>query len=289
MGSKRLKLGGMLKKGKPSGSDSGSEAGIQKIIYFDEGSAADYVQIMSGGVMKNVTELLDENDRSGAVGAEAKAGFNFKLLQALTGLGASASADASIDASFNSSIVAKSIVTNTVLTDFLSVLPKDEGDENPVKMFTAYGIGQIENSLAGYALLTPFFSMLRSGQGIPAGDFNISVDKLDSTLKNAKGYFEFLGEKDGQRVIFRFNNSSFKNNYKASDLMRMDLTIYAVKVGTCSVNNLDIDNEFKVGPHYTQDNPDYNDGDASQADNGLEDDELLDMFDVFLAGVNVHA
>ena len=62
--------------------------------------------------------------------------------------------------------------------------------------------------------------MLNGGANIPAGEFYIAIDKLDNTIKNAKSYYEFVGIREEEKVIFRFNIKSFKNNYKAADFRK---------------------------------------------------------------------
>jgi hypothetical protein len=127
--------------------------------------------------------------------------------------------------------------------------------------------------------------MLRGGKGIRAGDFDISIDKLDSTIKSAKGYFEYIGRKENDQVILRFNNSSFKNNYKVSDLSRMDLIIYAVLVGKSSIAELDIDYELHIPPSITQDNPEYTESFVQDQGRSTTLDNKMNMYDVLLAGV----
>lgn len=127
--------------------------------------------------------------------------------------------------------------------------------------------------------------MFKSGQGISAGDFDISVDKLDTALAKAKGYLEFLGEREGvnDRVILRFNRAAFKNNYRSTDLMKMHLTLYAVHVGSCSLDDLAADNEIKLEGFTSQDNPDYIPKKPVQQ--RVDITEELEMYDVILAGV----
>lgn len=62
-------------------------------------------------------------------------------------------------------------------------------------------------------MVSPYLSMLKSGSSIPAGEFNIAVDKLDNALRHAKGYYEFVGTKGRSRAILRFNINSFRNSY----------------------------------------------------------------------------
>ena len=70
-------------------------------------------------------------------------------------------------------------------------------------------------------MVSPYLSMLRNGSSIPAGEFNIAIDKLDNALRHAKGYYEFVGTKGKSRVILRFNINSFRNSYTISDLLKM--------------------------------------------------------------------
>lgn len=259
---------------------------ISKIVYFDEGSVADYIQIINKGVLRLSTELFKENTTSTASGvstsAKASVGGSIKPL---LGLEASVSADAAFDSSSNSGVVAKSIITNTVLTDFFDVL--SDKDKN-VEDFEGLQIDAIPGSLSHMALLTPYMAMLRSGKGIPAGEFNISIDKLDSTIKNAKGYFEFLGTNSEKSIILRFNNSSFKNNYRASDLSRMNLVVYAVQVGESTLEELNINRELNVDAAITQDDPDYIEEPLQAREPDAVSAIRMKMYDVILAGVKTN-
>ena len=86
--------------------------------------------------------------------------------------------------------------------------------------------------------------------------------------------------------MFRFNIKSFKNNYKATDLQKMDISIYAIKVGKSSIEKLNIDNEFEIEEKYfKKDNPKYEKKQKEPEDKFKE--EELDVYDVLLAGVEV--
>ena len=74
-------------------------------------------------------------------------------------------------------------------------------------------------------MVSPYLSMLIVGSLLPAGEFNIAIDKLDNALRNAKGYYEFVGTKARSRVVLRFNINAFRNSYTISDLLKMDLSI----------------------------------------------------------------
>ena len=259
-----------------------------KIAYFDKGSATDFVQILHGGGLKTTTELFESGeDKGGAtVNAEAKVGLG-ALVHGLLGAKASAGVDASLSTSFDSGEMAKSIITNTLLTDFLACVPPSGGSS--IHVFEGYDISPVSNSMSSFMLLTPYLGMLRSGSSISAGDFAISLDRIDDAIKKGKGYYEFLAvsktdEKD--RRLLRFNGSALKNNYKLPDLTKMDLLFYAVKVGKTCIADLDVKSELEfVGSSGMPKNPDYPVSCAAAGGDSVADDEELDMYDVILAGV----
>mgnify|MGYP007014206875 FL=1 len=256
------------------------EKKLCKVVYFDEDSVTDYVQIVSGGELEKTAELLKESNKQIGTEASAKASFG-TVVAALLGLKVSAGASVDAEASFNANKMVKNIVKNTILTDFLEIVRKDT---NNISSFYGYDITAPKESMTYVALISPYLSMFKGGAGIPAGEFNIALEKLDNTIKSAKGYYEFLGEKDNKRVIFRFNINAFRNNYKAPDLMKMDISIYAIKVGKSSVSELNFNNEFDIDSSGTQDNPEY---DGNLKGDKLEDTEILDVYDVLLAGVEI--
>lgn len=262
---------------------------IVKVVYFDEGSATDFVQIAHGGGLKTTTQLFESSKDEGRASAEAEAKLSLgDLLQGLLGAKLSAGVDASITTSFDSGEVAKSIITNTLLTDFLACVEPSSSFPS-VEIFRGFDIVPVNNSMSSFMLLTPYLGMLRGGSSVSAGDFAISLDRIDDAIKKAKGYYEFLAirkDEPSDRRLLRFNGSALKNNYKLTDLTKMDLLFYAVKVGKSSMAELDITSELELtGVGGGTKNPDYPfDGSAiDEIDEGICSD--LDMYDVILAGV----
>lgn len=255
---------------------------LAKVVYFDEDSVTDYVQMVSGGVLEKTTELLKESNKGIDGKGEVKIGFS-TVLAALMGIKASAAAEVDLDASFNTSKMAKNIVKNTILTDFIDIV----GDRKckGIEKFEDYNISAPKESLTYVALISPYLSMLKGGTGIPAGEFSIAIEKIENTLKNAKGYYEFLGENNVRQVIFRFNIKAFRNNYKASDLMKMDIAIYAIKVGRTALSNLNFNKEFDLEETVKVDNPSYTKEDIIPEEN---DNSVVDVYDVLLAGVEIN-
>lgn len=265
---------------------------ICKIVYFDEDSVTDYVQIVAGGELENTTELLKSRDAQEAqsVQANGKVGIS-GIFKALLGWEAGASADVSAGLSFNSSKMVKNIVKNTILTDFLKTIEDvSQGGTNSrlpkgtIKQFKGYKISAVEDSLSYMVMVSPYLNMLKSGSSIPAGEFNIAVDKLDNALRHAKGYYEFVGTKGRSRVILRFNINSFRNSYTISDLLKMDLSIYAIKVGRTSLENLNVNKELGMKVSLIpKDNPSYEPN--ADTEEAAATSPTLDVFDVLLAGV----
>ncbi|EHK2348591.1 hypothetical protein KCL53_001710 [Clostridium perfringens] len=269
---------------------------ICKIVYFDEDSVTDYVQIMAGGKLEKTTELLNETKKNvdGKINAGAKGGIT-GIFSALVGLEARASIDTSIGATLNTSKMAKNIVKNTILTDFLAILNKDINNnfngktklKGTIKNFKKYKISIEKNSLSYMVMVSPYFSMFNDNSTIQAGELNIEAGKLDDTLKSAKGYYEFIGTKGENQVILRFNINSLKNNYKISDLLKMDLSIYAIKVGESTLEKLNINKELDIDiPEIKKINPSYEEVN-DEIDSNKSNDKILDVYDVLLAGVEV--
>lgn len=268
---------------------------ICKIVYFDEESVTDYVQIVAGGELENTMELLKSRDvqEEQNVQANGKVGIS-GVFKALLGWEASASAGISAGLTFDSSKMVKNIVKNTILTDFIKTIEDASVGKNTsrlpkgtIKQFKGYKISAEEDSLSYMVMVSPYLSMLKSGTSIPAGEFNIAIDKLDHALRNAKGYYEFVGTKGRSRVILRFNINSFRNSYTISDLLKMDLSIYAIKVGRTSLANLNVNKELGMNVSIIpKDNPSYEPNTDSEEDTSAN--AVLDVFDVLLAGVEAN-
>lgn len=264
---------------------------ICKIVYFDEESVTDYVQIIAGGEMETTTELLKsrEGAESQKVEASGKTGIS-GVFKALLGWEATAGGEVSAGLSFNSNKMVRNIVKNTILTDFLRILDEEEAKKSAsktnrgaIKKFEGYIISAEKDSLSYMVMVSPYLSMLR-GASVPAGEYNIAIDKLENVLKSAKGYYEFVGTRGRSKVILRFNINSFKNGYTISDLLKMNLSIYAIKVGRTTLDMLNVNKELDMDVSIIpKDNPTYVEETESEDENVGR--KGLDVFDVLLAGV----
>ena len=189
-----------------------------KIIYFDEDSVTDYLQLMSGGALEKTTELLDSttSQKEVTTNAGGRAGIG-GIFKALLGLEAELSVGVSVGGSFNRDKMIKNIIKNTILTDFVNILDGVDDKKavaklpkGTVKKFQGYKISVERESLSYFVMVSPYMNMFQTGSIIPSGELNISLDKLDNVLRNAKGYYEFIGVKGKGKVVLRFNINSFK-------------------------------------------------------------------------------
>lgn len=257
---------------------------LSKIVYFDEGSVTDYVQIVAGGKLEKTTELLDlDNDNGEAdVKAEASVGIS-GIFKSLIGVGAKAETNANVNISYKSESLVKTILQNTILTDFLD-LAKDES--LGIKKYNDVEIKVIKDSLSFIVMVAPYLKMFKDGAFKLDSDLNLSVDmiKIDDSIKMAKGYFEFEGISNQESIILRFNIESFRNNYKVADLLKMRLSIFAVPVGKVERKKLSITSELSMAGssigESEYDNPEY----GIDEENTKEEDCLM-VYDVLLAGV----
>lgn len=238
---------------------------MNKIIYFDEIAATDYVDIKNGG-RKNIDKNYSR-DIKGEINTGIKAETKtLGILQQILNFGAKAS----LEASALSSNIVKTYISNTILTDFLNVFDKNE-KKNDIVIFSNPKLEAYENSMTFLKMYAPYMKMLN------IKDIPINITEIDSILTNAKGYYELIAYiNETRKVIFRFNIGAFRNNYSLNDILKMDLKYYAIKVGTYPEDKLAIEKEFPV----TNEEPDvYN------VMNKQDINNELDVYDVILAGV----
>ncbi len=172
------------------------------------------------------------------------------------------------------------------MTDFLDIV---ENEESHIVVFDDIKIKVIKDSLSYVIMIAPYMKMLK-GEGLNLNtDLDLSIDivNMDDSIKLAKRYFEFEGIVENDSVILRFNIESFKNNYKISDLLKIDLIIYAVPVGKVERKNISIVSEINaaMAEEVSYDNPIY--GEDERAEEVISRD-LLTVYDVLLAGVAQH-
>lgn len=265
-----------------------------KVIYFDESFVADYMQIIAGGELKKTTEFISEvNSEMGAeagvdgsVGTE-KNGLS-KIFSFLSGASINLEAGAHANIARKSDKIAKNIIENTLLADFIALLDADKRRTKNkrctgIKIFSKVIVRPEVNSFSYMMLIAPFLSMIDGELPIQTDDgsaMKIDITKIEEAIEKGRGYYEFLATIEGQDIVLRFNRNAFRNSYTMSDLPKMRLTYYAIHVGQIEKSDLQVQKEFEFGTTKSSKRVDY----ASASESGSVATGI-DVYDVVLAGV----
>lgn len=265
-----------------------------KIIYFDEAFVADFMQIIAGGELKKTTEFISEVNSGidGNAGVDAgisteKNGLT-KIFSFLSGATINAEAGVNANLSKKSDRIAKNILENTLLADFISLLEADKRRTknkrcSGIRIFPSVVVRPEVNSFSYLMLVAPFLSVIDGELPIKTSDgqaMKLDITKIEEVIEKGRGYYEFIATIDGKNVIFRFNRNAFRNSYTMSDLPKMQLTYYAIHVGTINKSDLQVQKEFEFGTSNTPKRIDY--AAASEGDNSTP---MTDVYDVVLAGI----
>ena len=268
--------------------------GFLKIIYFDEAFVADFMQIIAGGELKKTTEFITEVNSGvgGAVGIEGSMGTEKNGLSKIFSFlsGATLNVEASVDASIarKSDRIAKNILENTLLSDFIALLDADKRRSknkrcDGIKIFPKVVVRPEVNSFSYFMLIAPFLSIIDGELPINTSDgdaMKIDITKIEEAIEKGRGYYEFLATINGKDVILRFNRNAFRNSYTMSDLPKMQLTYYAIRVGQIEKSDLQVQKEFEFGTNQSSIRMDY-----ASVSEGVSAVTGIEVYDVVLAGV----
>ncbi|MCL2019742.1 MAG: DUF6414 family protein [Oscillospiraceae bacterium] len=266
-----------------------------KVIYFDESSVADFIQIVAGGTLKRTTEFITEVNTNAQIDVKAEAGTGStdskglpKLFDFL-GLKLGASMKSEVYGDTARSRMVKNILENTLLADFVDLIKNDEkkSDKNKlckgVTLFENTIVYPALNSFSFFMLAAPYLTMLKGDipiQGADGEQFNLDISKIEEAIQKGRGYYEFIAVHKEEEIILRFNIGAFRNNYTMSDLPKMNLNFYAIKVGETNIDKLQIEVEFQFGTN------NYSRADYANLSSGVEDTQKrIKVYDVLLAGV----
>lgn len=238
-----------------------------KVIYFDESTAQDYIDIVNGGRLdwskeenkEKIAKILAE------IESEAQAGFNvIGFIKAMMSSNVNTSASSDISRALETTL------KNTLLTDYISVASKDDN----VKKIENSGVYAPENSISLYKMYSSYLTI------IPSEQMPINMEKLNEALLGERGYYAMLLTSEAEPTcVLRFNVKAFKNNYNLADLSKMRLTYYGVKVGRCTREQLNIEKEFEHKPKKVVISAD------NIIDGTISEQQDLDVYDIVLAGV----
>lgn len=241
---------------------------LVKIVYFDEESASDLLDIVAGGKETTANEQTRERAADVQAKVEAKAAAKFSWLPFL---GGSLEANSAAGASAVGRSIFNKTLSNTILTDYLSKFE----DMSGVELLQGVTLTATKDSAAYMKMFTPYLAMLK------VAELPVDFAALDSAMESAKGYYELIGtDLQGQRSILRFNIRAFRNNYGLADLGKMRLVFHGVQVGEATESSLtmwaEMQEERQTAPLTGLDIVEATDPDPVR----------LMVYDVLLAGVS---
>lgn len=245
---------------------------IVKVVYFDQDTASDYLDIVAGGSLETTKENIGTRTAETHGNVEAKLSAKLSWLPFIGGSGElGVGAEASLA---GESILSKTL-SNTILTDYL----KSSSSDLRILKLNGFRVYAAENSMAFMKMFTPYMIAAR------AEDADLNMALMDEALEKAKGYYELIGEDANQnKVVLRFNIRAFRNSYGLSDLSRMNLVFHGIEVGHTTELSLNIESE--LAQNRSQDLKLANLIEESHPDSfGPSDDKNLPVYDIILAGV----
>lgn len=264
-----------------------------KVVYFDEGSAMDFISIRNGGnlIEEAVKSKKTGSDVEGEAGAGVKAGQGIRRL--LDTLLVDVDGKVGFDGRLfrEKTNIIQSSLSNTILTDFIKVVNRQRKRTKEIEKLAGYTIEIVEDSIAYFQRISPYLIFTEGNVDLGDG-LNMNVSKLQDALKVGKGYYELLAKNsDGKEIILRFNNSVFRNNYSVSDLDQMNLVFYGIKVGKLDKKLLNFENlmeTYSSSKNDVRGMEDIKDGFRQKRlhpKTNLNPKLELDVFDIILAGV----
>lgn len=246
-----------------------------KVIYFDEGSATDFIYVLGGGKNTDRKEHIVDKTTQIAVGADAEIGKSAGIFSVLTAkIGLEGNADLSRE---GSTIITKA-VENTILTDYLSCMEKD--GKQYIRVFKNCKLYPYPQSFAFFKMVTPYLKMT-NGDVELANGLSINLAMIDEALDSGRGYYELMVEDKDETAVLRFNNKAFRNNYFISDLVKMNLDYHGIEVGTVDLGSLTMQSEFDKSKE-----PEINGRDIMNDDEHVIKENEIKVYDVLLAGVS---
>lgn len=269
---------------------------LKKIIYFDETSAIDLLQIEKKGNFNQTIELVNEvsGGANGEINASVAAGKQSAVktfFEKVTGLSASFDGQVGTSGNVHSGKIAKTLLENTLLYDFLDTV--EFRKRKPlIDISDGYKLTIDKESMTYFAMIAPITEMMEGNQRVDE-EITMTVSKMNQGIRNTKGYYELIGTKeknedDSKRKvvdkrIFRFNIDSFKNNYRIQDLRKMKLNLYSIYVGETYMSELNFKEEFDLNSEKTE--LDFEGFGSQRLKENNTPDEIIPVYDVILAGV----
>ena len=251
-----------------SGSNSDMPRFI-KVIYFDESTAQDYLDIAYGGRTDWSSERKksDDTEKVAGAGGEVKAGFSFFRI-----FNADAEGQASVKASAEAEKILATSIKNILLTDYIQLAYKDDD----IVKLGPDSVYAPDGSATMYKMISSYLTI------VPKDQLPIDVDRLNHAVLDERGYYlMLLRDEVPPKSVLRFNIHAFRNQYNLADLTKMKLTFWGVSVGECFQDELSIDKEFL----FKQESEQVTAEEIVDGRNVEKKQTLLQVYDIVLAGV----
>lgn len=245
------------------------ENSMIKVVYFDEESASDYLDISAGGKAMSTSKQVKERTKDMQARVETKVAAKLSWLPFI---GMSAETGAGVSASRVGRSILSKTLSNTILTDYLTQVESDDR----IKRLSGLRVTAPTDSMAFMKMYTPYMIIAKTDE------LGVDLARLDEALEGAKGYYELLGADPANRskCVLRFNIKAFRNNYGLTDLGRMRLVFHGILVGQTTEGGLGMQAEMSHGISAESVTAlELLDGPAAA------NEAFLDVYDVILAGV----
>lgn len=141
---------------------------LKKIIYFDETSAIDLLQIEKKGNFNQTIELV--NETSGGIDADAKVSASVgkqsavkAVFEKLTGMSGSAEGQFGLSGTIHGERIAKTLLENTLLYDFLDTV--EFRKRKPlIDIVEGYKLSIDKESMTYFAMIAPITEMMEGSR-----------------------------------------------------------------------------------------------------------------------------
>jgi hypothetical protein len=246
---------------------------MQKVIYFDENSAIDYLEIKNRGKVDQSSSDIKESKGSLTASLGAKVGTS-PIINIFSSLfGAEISAEAKTSLSRAGESIMKTTISTSILSQYYDEINKDEN----ITKLVNFKVTIPQNSFTYFKTISPLVTMINSSA---MDEIPFDISKFDKISDELKGYFSVFAEQSDIKVVLRFNLKAFRNNYKLNDLAIMNLKFYAIKTGVLEGEDvLSFENEF------IHDNSKLNLSLDDLDNSSLPEMVKFDLYDVILAGI----
>ena len=232
-----------------------------KIIYFDEMFVSDFMQVIAGGELKKTTEFISEVNSEIEGSSKIEGGISTeqnglsKIFSFLSGGKINIEVGTDVNAMRKSERLAKNILENTLLSDFIILLESDKRRPknkrcSEIKIFPKITVRPEKNSFTYMMLIAPYISMVNGQLPIQINansSMQIDITKMEEAIEKGRGYYDFIADFDNKEIVLRFNRTAFRNSYTMSDLPKMQLTYYGIHVGKINKTDLQVQKEFEFG------------------------------------------